>query len=121
MLDFDCSVLEFRSVASSKLPTVAFDTVLVERVALIASATVTADRVLASTVLTHAREFNALVDILTLDEAVPTGTQLRIGLRTRFRTQFALVAAPGTTDGATAEALRKVTLYRTGALTVTVV
>lgn len=44
---------------------------LVERVTLVAPATVTADRVLASAVQAHTREFDALVDVLALGEAVP--------------------------------------------------
>lgn len=64
-----------------KLLTVALDTMLVERETLIALATVTADRVLASAVQTHAREFNALIDVLTLSEAISTWTQLSVGLR----------------------------------------
>jgi len=55
-----------------KLPTVALDTMLVECKALIALATVATDRVLASTIQTHARELDALVDVLTLSEAVST-------------------------------------------------
>jgi len=45
---------------------------LVECEALIALATVATNCVLASTIQTHAREFDALVDVLTLSEAVST-------------------------------------------------
>jgi len=45
---------------------------LIECEALIAFATVATDRVLASTIQTHARELDALIDVLTLSEAVST-------------------------------------------------
>lgn len=94
---------------------------LVERVALIASATVTADRVLASAVLAHTRELDALVDILAFGEAVPARTQFRVGRRARLGTQLAFIAAPGTTHGTAAEHFREVTLYRTDTLTVAMI
>lgn len=100
---------------------VALYTMLVERKALIALATVAADRVFASTVQTHAREFDALIDILTFSEAVSTGAQFGVSLRAYFRTQLAFVAAPAAAYGTAAEALGEMTLYGTGALTVTMV
>lgn len=93
----------------------------VEREALITLATVAADRVLASTVQAHAREFNALVHILTLSEAVPTWAQLSMGLRAQFRAQFALVATPGTAYRTTAKAFGEMPFYGTSALAVTIV
>lgn len=93
----------------------------VEREALIALATIAAECILASTVQAHARELDALVDILTLSETVPTWAQLGMNLRTQFRTQFALVAAPSAAYGTAAEAFGKMTLYRTSALAMTIV
>lgn len=93
---------------------------LVERVALVASATVAADGVLASAVQAHARELDALVDVLALGEAVAARAQLRVGLRAHFGTQFALVAAPGAAYRAAAQTLREMAVYGTDALPVTV-
>lgn len=104
-----------------QLPTVAFDTVLVERETLIALATVAAERVLASTVQAHARKLDAFIDILTLSEAVSTWTQLGMGLRAQFRAQFAFVAAPGAAYGTAAEAFGEMTLYGTSALAMAIV
>lgn len=93
---------------------------LVERVALIASATITADRILASAVQAHARKLNALIDILSLGETVPPRAQLRVDLRAHLGTQLALVIAPGATHRTAAQTLGKVALYRAGALAVAV-
>lgn len=94
---------------------------LVEREALIAPATVAADRVLASTVQTHARELDAFIDILTLGEPFSSRAQLRVGLSAHFRAQLTPIATPGTADGTTAETLREMTFYGTSALAVTIV
>lgn len=94
---------------------------LVEREALIALATVATDRVLASAVQAHARELDALVDILTLSEAVPTWAQLGMSLRAQFRAQVTLVAAPGAAYGTAAQAFGEMTLYRISALAMTIV
>lgn len=94
---------------------------LVERVALIAPATVTAYRVLASTVQTHARKLDAFIDILTLGETFSPRTQFRVSLRAHFGAQLAPVAAPGTADGTTTEHLREMTFYGAGALTMTII
>lgn len=94
---------------------------LVERVALVASATVTADRVLAPTVPTHARKLDTFIDILTLGEAISPRAQFRVGLCAQFRTQLAAIATPGTADRTTTEALREMTFYGTGTLAVTII
>lgn len=101
--------------------TIALNAMFVERVALIAPATVAADRVLASAVLAHARKLDALIDVLTLGEAIPAWAQLRVRWRTYFRTQLAFVAAPGATHGTATDHFREMTLYWTGALTVAIV
>lgn len=99
----------------------ASDAVLVKRVTLIAPATIAADCILASAVLTHSRKLDALVDVLTLGEAVSPRAQLRVGLRSRFRTQLAPVATPGATHGTTAETLREMAFDRTDALAVAII
>jgi len=55
--------------------------VLVERVTLIASATVAANGIFAPAVQAHARKLDAFVDVLALSEAIPARTQFRVGLR----------------------------------------
>lgn len=94
---------------------------LIERIALIAPATVTADRVLASTVQTHARKLDAFIDILTLCETFSPRAQLCVGLCAHFGTQLAPIATPGSADGTTAEAFREMAFYGTGALAMTIV
>lgn len=94
---------------------------LIEREALIASTAITADRVFASAVQTHPRKFDALVNILTLGEAVPPWAQFRVCPRARLGAQLAPLAAPGTTHGATAEAFGEMAVYRTGALAVAII
>jgi len=99
--------------------TVALDPVLVECITLIAPTTVAANSIFASAVQAHARKLDALVDILTLGEAISARTQFLVGLRARFGTQLALVAAPATAHRATTQALREVALYGIDALPVT--
>lgn len=94
---------------------------LVKCEALIALATIAADRVLASTVQTHARELDAFIDILSFSEAISTWTQFGVSLCTYFRTQLTFVATPSAAYGTAAEALGEVTLYGTGALTMTMI
>lgn len=60
-------------------PTIALDAMLIEREALIASAAITADRVFASAVQTHPWKFDALVDVLSLGEAISPWTKFRVG------------------------------------------
>jgi len=60
-------------------PTIALDAMLIEREALIASTTITADRVFASAVQTHPRKFDALVDVLTLGESISPWAKFRVG------------------------------------------
>lgn len=51
---------------------------LIKRKALIASTAITADRIFASAVQTHPRKFDALVNVLTLGEAVSSWAKFRM-------------------------------------------
>lgn len=99
---------------------VAFNSVLVQREALIALATVTTDRVLASSVEAHPGKLDALVDVVFVGETVPPGAHLVVSMTARFRTGFASFAAPCTTNRATTQTLGKLPFDRIRALAVTI-